>query len=129
VLAYAIPAFGAALAASAGALRAKVPRPDWLAVACATLLGLVAAGWAASVHDSDVPGVDLAAGMLLAGFGWGFLPPYLYFLLGRALAEQRLALVLIWAATAVPLVFYYGAGVLLTLEVVNCPADSYECPI
>jgi hypothetical protein len=76
-------------------------------------------------HDSEVPRGEGVAGKLAAGFALGFLPPYLYFVLGRALAGHPVALVLIWVATAVPLVYYYGVGVLLTLELVKCPPDAY----
>ena len=65
-------------------------------------------------HDSEVPSGEGVAGKLAAGFALGFLPPYLYFVLGRALAGHPVALVLIWAATAVPLVYYYLVGMLLT---------------
>jgi hypothetical protein len=125
----AAPAGIALLAAVTGALRASAPRPDWLAASCGALLALAATLIALTSYDPDVRSFELVAGLLAAGLGLGFLPPYLFFLLGRALSERPLVLGLTWAAGAVPLWFYYGLGVLVILELVNCPPGSYECPI
>ena len=59
----------------------------------------------------------------------GAAPMYLYFALGRALAGRRTALGLLFAASAVPLVYYLFIGWLLVLGLVSCPPDAYECPV
>jgi hypothetical protein len=64
----------------------------------------------------------------LAGVMLGALPVYVFFLAGRSLAQDRIALALICAANAVALVYYYAIGFFYVLGLVHCPPDAGECP-
>ena len=125
LLVFAIPL----VAAIAGVFRRGAPRPDPLAIAGAGIVGIVFAVLAAGSHDPGVPSSDAVLGLAAAGLLLGALPTYLFFALGRALGEHRIALGLVCAAVAVPVVLYYFVGWILVLGLVHCPPDAYECPL
>jgi hypothetical protein len=126
---YLIPVAVPALAALAGVIRSDVDRPDHLALLGSGLVGIAFAVLAATTHEPGVPTGDAVAGVIAAGLVLGALPPYLFFLLGRALSEHRVTLGLICAAGTVPLAYFYLVGWILVLGMVHCPPDAYECPV
>jgi hypothetical protein len=129
MLLYLIPVAIPVLAAVAGVLRSRAGRPDPVALLGAAVAGITFAVLAAGEVDPAVAPTDAVTGVVLAALLLGVLPVYVYFVLGRALAQHRIALGLICAATAVPLVFYYLiVSVLIVLELAHCPPDAYECP-
>jgi hypothetical protein len=117
------------LAVVAGVLRRSAPRPDRPALAGAAIVGVAFAVLAATTHDPDVPFGDAVFGVAAAGLLLGALPPYLFFVLGRALCQHRITLGLICMAVAVPVAYYYLVGWILVLGMVHCPPDAYECPL
>lgn len=116
-------------AAVAGALSRGAARPRRWAVAGSALVGIAFAVLAATTHEPGVPIEDAVLGVVATGLVVGYLPPYLFFRLGCALGEHRIVLGLVCAAAAVPLVYFYLLGWILTLAAVHCPPDAYECPV
>jgi hypothetical protein len=127
LLVYLVPAGVAALAALIGVVRRSADRPDPLALGVA---GIAAVGFgllAGSQLDPAVPPIEVIAGILVAALMLGAVPVYVFFLLGRALARHPITLALIWAASAVPLFYYYVIGFFLVLDLVFCPPGAYDC--
>jgi hypothetical protein len=116
------------LAALAGVLRRGAKRPDPLVLIGAGALGALFAVLAATTHDPAVSSGDAVQGVVLAAL-LGAVPPYAFFLLGRALAEHRITLGLICVASAVPVTYLYVLGWIIVVGLVHCPPDAYECPI
>lgn len=104
-------------------------RPHAWALVGSGIVGIAFAILAATTHDPEVPVGDAVFGIAAAGVLLGALPPYLFFLLGRALGEPRITLGVICAAASVPVTYYYLLGWILVLAAVHCPPDAYECPI
>jgi hypothetical protein len=117
------------VAAVAGVLCRNANRPRGWALVGSGIVGVAFAILAATTHDPEVPFGDAAFGVVAAGVLLGALPPYLFFLLGRALGEHRIALGAICAVASVPVTYYYLLGWILVLAAVHCPPDAYECPI
>jgi hypothetical protein len=128
-LIYLLPVGIAALAALIGVIRSGADRPDPLALLPAGIAAVGFAVLAASEHDPAVAVGDAITGIVLAGVLLGAVPVYVFFVLGRALAQHRITLALVCAASVVPLFFYYVIGLLIVGELVYCPPDAYECPI
>jgi hypothetical protein len=116
------------LAAVAGVIRRNAARPDRVPLLAAGVAGIAFAVLAATTHDPDVPVDDAVLGIAAAGVVLGALPVYLFFVLGRALANHRVTLGLVCAAAVVPLGYFYLVGWILVLAFVYCPPDAYECP-
>jgi hypothetical protein len=116
------------LAAVAGALSHGAPRAHRWALGGSALVGIAFAVLAATTHEPGVPIQGAVFGVATVGVVVGALPPFLFFVLGRALGEHRLVLGLVCVAAAVPLVYFHLLGWILTLAMVHCPPDAYECP-
>jgi hypothetical protein len=116
-----------AVPAAAGVWRRDARRPDWPAVAGASLVGIGFAVAATTTHDPDVSDGALATGLVLAGL-LGALPAYALFALGRGLARRRVALGVVCLALLAPLGYLYAFGWWMVLDYVHCPPDAYECP-
>ena len=116
-------------AAVAGVLSRNADRPHLGALAGSGVAGIAFAILAATTHDPEVSVGDAVFGIAAAGVLLGALPPYLFFLLGRALGEHRVTLGVICAAASVPVTYYYLLGWILVLAAVHCPPEAYECPI
>jgi hypothetical protein len=127
-LSYLLPGGIAALAALIGVIRTDAQRPDPVGLLAAGVATVGFAVFAAGQHEPDVPVGDAVAGVALAGVMLGALPVYVFFLAGRSLAQDRIALALICAANAVALVYYYAIGFFYVLGLVHCPPDAGECP-
>lgn len=125
---YLIPVAVAAVLAVAGVIRRDSARPDVPALVAVALAGVGSAVLAASTHEPDVPAGQAVFGVLGAGVFLGAAPACAYFALGRALARRPIALGLVFAASAVPLVVYLLMGWFVVIDVVHCPPDAYECP-
>ena len=117
------------IAAVAGAVRRDARRPDPVVIAGAGLVGIAFAILAATTHEPGVHLDDAVKGVVAAGLLMGALPVYLFFLLGRALANHRVTLGVLCAAGTVPLAYFYVIGWILVLGLVHCPPDAYECPL
>jgi hypothetical protein len=116
-------------AAIAGSLRHGARRPDVFAAVGAGLVGVGAGVLAATLHDPEVPLGDAIGGVAAAALLLGALPPYLFFVIGRALAGHPITLGLVCLASTAPLAYYYLIGSILVFAVVGCPPDAYECPV
>lgn len=128
LLVYLVPGGIAALAALLGTIRRGADRPDPVALLAAGIAAVGFAAFAAGEHVPDVSVGDAIVGVALAGVMLGAAPVYVFFAVGRALAQHRITLALICAASAVPLFYYYVLGLILALDLVHCPPDAYECP-
>ena len=128
-LIYLAPVAVAVFATGIGVMRSNAARPDPVALLATGIGGIAFAVLAVSQHDPGVAPGDAVAGVALAGVMLGAVPVYVYFVLGRALARHQVALWLICAASAVPLVYYDLIGFLFVLDLVYCPPDAYECPV
>jgi hypothetical protein len=113
--------------AAVGALRSDVPRPDWLAIAGASLVGIVFGVLAATTHVDGVPLAGSIRGVLLAT-ALGAVPAYLLYELGRALGRRPVVLGLVCLALSAPLGFVYFVGWILVLDYAHCTPDANECP-
>ena len=102
--------------------------PDPVVIAGAGLVGIAFAIVAATTHDPGVSLDNAVKGVAAAGLLMGALSVYLFFLLGRALANHRVTLRVLCAAGTVPLVYFSVIGWILVLGLVHCPPDAYECP-
>ena len=118
-----------ALASIAGVIRRDAPRPDRSVHVGAGIVGAAFAILAATTHEPGVAVDDAVLGVAAAGLVVGALPVYLFFALGRALANHRVTLALVCLAGAVPLGYFYLLGWILVLGLVHCPPDAYECPV
>jgi hypothetical protein len=116
-----------AVPAVVGALRREAPRPDWLAIAGATLVGIVFGVLAATTHVDGVPLSGTLKGVAVA-CALGGVPAYLLYLLGRALGRRPVVLGLICLALTAPLGFVYFVGWIVVLDNAHCTPDAYECP-
>jgi hypothetical protein len=116
------------VAAVAGVLRRGARSPDRFALVGAGALGVLFAVLAATTHEMGVPSGDAVQGVVVAAL-LGAVPPYAFFLLGRALAERRITLGLICVVSAVPVTYLYFLGWIIVLALVHCPPDAYECPL
>ena len=113
--------------AGVGVLRRRAPRPDWLALGGAALVGAVFGVLAATTHQAGVSTDDTIKGVALA-FAVGAGPAYGLYEVGRALANHRVVLGIACAALTAPLGFVYFVGWIIVLGFVHCPPDAYECP-
>jgi hypothetical protein len=113
--------------AAVGALRRGAPRPDWLAVGGAALVGAVFGVLAATTHRTGVPTEDTIKGVTLA-VAVGAVPAYALYEVGRALATHRVVLGFACLLLTAPLAALYFIGWILVLALVHCPPDAYECP-
>jgi hypothetical protein len=110
-----------------GVWRHGAPRPDWLAIGGALLVGIVFGVLAATTHVDGVPVDGTVKGVLLAA-ALGAVPAYLLYELGRALARRPVVLSIVCLALTVPLGFVYFIGWIVVLDNVHCTPDAYECP-
>lgn len=113
--------------AAVGAVRHAVPRPDWLAVGGAALVGVVFGILAGTIYETGVSTEDTIKGIALA-FALGAVPAYALFALGRALATRRVVLGIACALLTAPAAFVYFVGWIVITGLVHCPPDAYECP-
>jgi hypothetical protein len=114
--------------AGVGALRSDAPRPDWLAIGGAVLVGIVFGVLAATTHVDGVPFSGTVKGVLLA-VALGAVPAYLLYELGRLLSRRPVVLGLVCLALAAPLGFVYFIGWIVVLDYAHCTPDAYECPL
>jgi hypothetical protein len=122
--------FPIALAATvAGAARAEREWPDWPAVL--TVLGATVAVMVllATEKDSEISMKTVIAGSAFGALLIATIPLLIYYGLGRALTRHRIWLALVWVATVVPLGYWLIVAFLLSLDIVHCPPDAYECPV
>jgi hypothetical protein len=117
------------LAAIAGSVRHGAPRPDAFAALGAGIVGIGAGVLAATLHDPGVPLGAAIGGVAAAAALLGALPPYLFFVIGRALAGHPITLGVVCLASIAPLAYYYLIGLILVFGAVGCPPDAYECPV
>jgi hypothetical protein len=112
----------------AGALRRKAPRPDWIAVGGAALVGAVFGVLAATAYETGVSTEDAIKGVALA-IVVGAFPAYGLYEVGRALASRRVVLGFACLMLTAPLAALYFVGWIFVLALVHCPPDAYECPL
>ena len=58
----------------------------------------------------------------------GLVPGAAYHALGRGFGQRSGVLVLVWAASQVPLYFYLLFTALFVADLTYCGPDAYECP-
>lgn len=84
--------------------------------------------WAYAEHFPEVPDSRALVGGVLAAVFVGLLPLTAYFEIGFWV-RSRIALLIVVAVTAVPLLCYGFVVLLIVSSFTNCTAGQYECPI
>jgi len=123
------PTLAALGACIGGVRRAEAFRPDWKAVLGGLAFSLAVAGLVFTWRDAEVEGRTVFIGVLIGALVLGAFPAWVYFELGRALAERRLVLAVLFVASVAPLLFYCLLMLIFVYGLVGCPPDAYECPL
>lgn len=124
------PIAAAAMAALGGARVLAPEAPAWrvLVLGCSVTAAIAVAVFAQE-RGSGVPDRDFVEGLLLAALLFGVVPWAAYFGLGRALAQRRRLLAILFVLSLVALVVYVFMALVATLALVSCGPDAYECPL